>query len=86
MGKKAANKWGLYDMAGNAWEWCHDWFQKTLGTGAVTDPVGATGRPERIMRGNAYGGTAENMRAARRGYGVPSDNTGGVGFRCVRTQ
>jgi formylglycine-generating enzyme len=83
VGTKAANAWGLYDMAGNLFEWCHDTYQVSLGTSAVTDPGGAVAGSFRVVRGGALNYAPGDQRgAARERIGAPwrSDS---LGFRCV---
>jgi formylglycine-generating enzyme required for sulfatase activity len=84
--QKQANAWGLFDMAGNVWEWCHDWYQADLGTSAVTDPVGSSStETEHVARGGCWMNNTQALRAAyRQKFGLTYRNNG-VGFRCART-
>jgi formylglycine-generating enzyme required for sulfatase activity len=79
-GTYLANAWGLYDMHGNAWEWCLDWY----GTypGAVSDPVGLSSGSARVHRGGSFGGNlyAGYCRSANRTGCSPGDRYG-IGFR-----
>jgi formylglycine-generating enzyme required for sulfatase activity len=84
---KAANAWGLHDLAGNVWEWCHDRFQKDLGASAVTDPWGpASGVLGRVIRGGPWSSTADFLRAAARSHAPQSYRLGTIGFRPCRTK
>lgn len=84
VGQKQPNAWGLYDMAGNLFEWCHDHFKRDLGFSAVTDPSPVSGSL-RVVRGGAYSNVASYMRAARRIALDSVDGHAGTGFRCVRS-
>jgi formylglycine-generating enzyme required for sulfatase activity len=83
-GQKQANAWGLYDMAGNVWEWCNDNYTASLGTSAVIDPWGAaSGGP--VFRGGSWSGAPQVLRAATRLLNFPTYRLSYLGFRCVRT-
>jgi formylglycine-generating enzyme required for sulfatase activity len=86
VGKKQPNAWSLYDMAGNVAEWCHDWFQSSLGASAVTDPCGSpSGMPSRVVRGGSCYDHVLFMRAAMRYFYVPTALNESTGFRVART-
>ena len=79
--KKQANAWGLYDMLGNVWEWCTDFYQDHLPGGTLTDPVVTAAADNRVMRGGSYSDSASSIRSAYRSYGEPTNTSSNVGFR-----
>ena len=83
VGKKSANAFGLYDMHGNVWEWCWDWYGAYV-SGADTNPTGAAAGAYRVVRGGARSSDARLMRSALRGSDFPSSWDSISGFRLVR--
>jgi formylglycine-generating enzyme required for sulfatase activity len=82
---KAPNAWGLYDMHGNVFEFCWDWYGAYGGT--VTDPVGLEAGPFRfrVHRGGSWVGPTGGCRSAYRGTGLPEHLSYSWGFRLVRS-
>jgi sulfatase modifying factor 1 len=84
VGRAVPNAWGLYDMAGNAWEWCHDW-REAYPTSAVTDPSGPETGSTKIVRGGGAESRAMYLRAAYRNQNRPDFRGFHIGFRVART-
>lgn len=82
VGSYDPNAWGLYDMHGNVWEWCSDWYG-AYSDGIVTDPKGVSSGVYRVYRGGSWLSTAGACRSANRNYGSPEGNRNLVGLRLV---
>ena len=85
VGQKLPNPWGLYDMHGNVWEWCQDWWGDYPG-GMAVDPQGPPTGSNRVLRGGYWGilpGYAWLCRSAYRDGTDPDDRSLSIGFRVV---
>ncbi len=82
VGQKKSNAWGLYDMHGNVWQWCSDWYQ-TYGSSKETDPQGPMSGTERVLRGCGWFFESDTCRSASRLSRSPDFQRNSVGFRVV---
>jgi formylglycine-generating enzyme len=78
----APNAWGFFDMHGNAYQWCSDWYGP-YPAGVATDPQGAKSGSNRVIRGGKYGSGPRYLRSAARYKYSPNNSSVVFGFRVV---
>ena len=79
---KSPNELGLYDMSGNVWEWCADWYGR-YATSSQTDPTGVDEGMYRVLRGGCWNSNDWYCRVSNRSFNNPDHGSNGYGFRLV---
>ena len=83
VGQKKPNNWGLYDIHGNVFQWCADWYDVSYGESPVVDPRGPSASTGRVIRGGSWRETYRGCRSASRTSSAPFARGKDIGFRVV---
>jgi formylglycine-generating enzyme len=84
VGEYRPNGFRLYDMHGNVYEWCQDWYDEDYyGSSPANDPAGPSSGSSRVSRGGSWCYGPSDIRSANRNWGTPDDRDSFVGFRVV---
>jgi formylglycine-generating enzyme required for sulfatase activity len=81
--QKKPNDWGLYDMHGNVWEWCNDWYSKNNNNSSGDNPTGIEAGHDHVLRGGSWPDNAGYCISANSCMIRPSYKNFGIGFRIV---
>ena len=85
VGAKQPNELGIYDMTGNVFEWCQDWYD-SYSSSPQTNPIGAASGSYRVIRGGSWGSSAGNCRSSYRFHHTPDYRDGYLGLRLVLSE
>ena len=85
VGTKQPNELGIYDMSGNIWEWCQDWYD-SYSSSPQTNPTGALSGSDRVYRGGSLDDSAGGCRTSYRGYYTPDCRYNNLGLRLVLSE
>lgn len=83
VGTKRGNALGIYDMSGNVWEWCKDWYSNSYVSYDTNNPTGPSSGSYRVCRGGGWLNSASGCRVSNRVSNAPDYRSNGLGFRVV---